>query len=115
MAKTRSRPPKTRASRAKGAKKGATKGAKKSVVKRTKTPTRATLAAQEPREGLDVKKLKMDLQLAIDTLQRRIDEGDAAKRLPETRDLFRSWVMGIEQTVCADINGPCGDAMFIGS
>ena len=122
MAKTRSRSPKSRASasRAKGAKKGTKKGtkkgAKKSAVKRRKTPTRATLASvQEMREGLDVKKLRLDLQLAIATLQRRIEQGDAAKGLPETRELFLSWVHGIEQTVCADVNGPCGQDMFIGS
>lgn len=118
MSKTRSRSPKSRASasRAKGAKKGVKKGAKTSAVKRRKTTARATkVAVQEPREGLDVRKLRSDLQLAIETLQRRIEQGDPAKRLPETRELFLSWVNGIEQTVCADVNGPCGQDMFIGS
>lgn len=115
MAKTRSRSPKSRTSRAKGAKKSAPKGTKKSAVKRTKRSTRADSLAYQTRMGLDVKKLKDDLQKAIDVLQRRIDQGDPANRLPETRDLFRNWVMGIESTVCADISGPCGDDMFIGS
>ena len=115
MAK-RSKKTRASASRAKGAKKGATKGAKKSAVKRTKTPKRAAFSAyQEPREGLDVKKLKTDLQRAIETLQRRIDQGDPAKRLPETRALFVSWVTGIDETVCVDIDGGCGDDMFFGS
>ena len=115
MAK-RSKKTRASASRAKSAKKGATKGAKKSAVKRTKTPKRAAFSAyQEPREGLDVKKLKTDLQRAIETLQRRIEQGDPAKRLPETRELFVSWVTDIDQTVCVDIDGGCGEDMFFGS
>jgi hypothetical protein len=121
VAKTRSRSPKSRASasRAKGAKKGVKKSAKKSAVKRGKTPTRATLGyvQEPPPEGLDVKKLRLDLQRAIDTLQRRIEQGDPARRLPETRALFLSWVEGIDGTICSDPSpsGPCGEDMFFGS
>jgi hypothetical protein len=100
------------ASRAKGAK----KGAKKPTVRRRKTTTRgAGTTAQELREGLDVKKLRLDLKKAIDTLQRRIEQGDKAERLEETRTLFLEWVNGIERTVCVDISGPCGEDMFFGS
>jgi hypothetical protein len=103
------------ASRAKGAKKGATKGAKKSAVKRRKTAIRAGILAQETREGLDVKKLKVDLQKAIDTLQRRIEQGDKTGGLPETAELFMNCVDGIERIVCVGVDGPCGEDMFIGS
>jgi hypothetical protein len=103
------------ASRAKGAKKGATKGAKKSAVKRAKTRAKATLAGPELREGLDVKKLRLDLQKAIDTLQRRIEQGDKTGGLPETAELFMHCVDGIERIVCVGADGPCGEDMFIGS
>lgn len=101
-------------SRARGAKKVAPKRAKKSTVK-SKASTRRALATSQVREGLDVKKLRDDLQKAITVLQRRIDQGDPALRLPETRDLFKDWVRDIEATVCADVNGPCGSDMFVGS
>jgi hypothetical protein len=105
------------ASRAKGAKKGAAKGAKKSAVKRGKPATRAGItAAQETREGLDVKKLRTDLDRAMDHLRRRIEEGDTNKALSATIDLFGRWGMEIDQTICVPAGGgSCGDDMFIGS
>ncbi len=118
MAKSRSRSPKSRASasRAKGAKKGATKGVKKSAVKRKKTPARAALASlQETPEGLDVKKLRKDIDGIVAKLQKRIDAGDPAKRLPETRDAFMRWAVDIDETVCVAPDGPCGPDMFVGS
>jgi len=100
------------ASRAKGAK----KGAKKSAVKRRTTPTRTEITAtQELPDGLDVKKLKDDLGLAIISLDERISKKDPAKGLVETRDAFARWIMEIETTVCVGANGPCGDDMIIGS
>jgi hypothetical protein len=104
------------ASRAKGARKGTPKGARKSAVKRAKTRAKATLAGQAPREGLDVKKLRTDLDRAIDHLRRRIEEGDTNKALPATIDLFGRWGMEIDQTVCVPLGGgSCGNDMFIGS
>jgi len=104
------------ASRAKGAKKGAAKGAKKSAVKRAKPRAKATLAGQAPREGLDVKKLRSDLDRAIDHLKLRIAEGDTNQTLPATIDLFGRWTKEIDATVCIPIGGgSCGNDMFIGS
>jgi hypothetical protein len=104
------------ASRVKGKKKGPSKGARKSAVKRAKAGAKATLAGQEPREGLDVKKLQGDLDRAIDHLKLRIAEGDTNDKLLPTIDLFGQWKREILATVCIPVGGgSCGDDMFIGS
>ena len=104
------------ASRAKGAKKGASKGTKKRVASRKTMPTRRlSLAAQETSGALDVKKLKDDLGRAIVKLDDRINKGDPAKGLSETRSAFSRWIMEIDNTVCVGADGPCGDTMLIGS
>jgi hypothetical protein len=103
-------------SRAKGAKKGAMKGARKSSVRRRKTASRGgAIASQELSAGLNVKKLRDDLGRAIAKLDERINKGDPAKNLPETRTAFARWIDEIETTVCVGASGPCGDDMIIGS
>jgi hypothetical protein len=62
-----------------------------------------------------VKQLKADLGRAIETINYRINTGDPAKKLSETRDAFARWIMEIDNTVCIGAGGPCGDTMLIGS
>jgi len=107
------KPSRSRTRASAGRAKSTKKSARTSGVKRT-TTSRALTAPVAPK-GINIKKLKKDLEGAIVKLRQRADRGDTTRGLSETQDVFRRWVMDIDSTVCTGADGPCGDTMLIGS
>ena len=110
MAKTRSRPRKSRASaRAKGARKGARK--KTSSAKRTKVSARP-----KPRspEVLDLKTLRQQIDKAVSAMARRLTmTAQPSANLSAAQATLTRWASEIDE-ICEDPEtGPCGPSMVI--
>jgi len=105
---------KTRRSRKSGAPSTRARGTKKTVAKRT-SAKRTTAKRAKPRAraaGLDLKKLRREIDMAVGSLSRR-RAGRSSATLDEAQMVLSRWATEIDSMCAAAELGPCGPTMLM--